>query len=245
MTAQANISEARQATLEEVTAELSRSTPHKTNKSDAFNALRRIIREVEQSNIEHDDLAAATIDLARLYAHFMPAQPKRPKTAFDWVAKAMSKKDARYYLNFVHVTPEKIQATDGHRLHIVPNVDGLEPGFYGAEGVRLHGPEYARFPDTERVQPSPNHCGRAWHSLKLADLKTGSRTTKDGVIHWYEFPTADDESPRRVHVNKSYVDQLASMDPSESLRVNAGGMGDSLLVELSGERIAVMMPLRQ
>lgn len=237
-----NQAEGRTMTLEEMVADMARSVPHRSKKVDAFNALRRVIHSLEDAEAPDE----VGLDLARLYAHFLPPLPKRPKTAFDWCAKAMAKNDVRHYLNFVHVTTDEIQATDGHRLHIAPNTDRLEPGYYGAEGVRLHAPEYSRFPDTQRVRPTPDREGRRWYVLAAADLKTGSMTPEKGnVLHWYELPTHDDESPQRVHINKAYLDALVSMDPSERVRFNVGGMGDSVLVELSGDRLAVLMPLRQ
>ena len=229
-------------TLEEMIADMARNVPHKSKKAEAFNALRRVVHALGDAEAPDE----VSLDLARLYAHFLPPLPKRPKTAFDWCAKAMAKSDARYYLNFVHVTADEIQATDGHRLHIAPNVGGLEPGYYGAEGVHLHGPKYSKFPDTQRVRPTPDREGRKWYTLAAGDLKTGSVVPEKGnVLHWYELPTHDDESLERVHINKAYFDALVSMEPSERVHINVGGMGDSVLVELSGDRLAVMMPLRQ
>lgn len=242
--------ESRLSTLLEIIAESSRSVPQKSRKADAYDALKRVIFAIEDSNtfVERNDMTAVHADLARLYAHFLPSLPKRPKTAFDWCAKAMSKDDVRHYLRYVYVTDEEIMATDGHRLHIAPNADNLEPGFYGAEGVRLHPPSYSAYPDTKRVRPSPDADNRTWYTVTIKDLKIGGRTSSaknEGVLHWYELPTHDEESPQRVQINKAYFDALVSMDPNEPIRINTGSMSASVLVELSGGRLAVMMPLRQ
>ena len=48
------------------------------------------------------------------------------------VARAVAKKDARFWLKYIYVDDESIVATDGHRMHITKNLAGdkLEPGFY-------------------------------------------------------------------------------------------------------------------
>ena len=88
-------------------------------------------------------------DISRLYSYFMPPVPAKPKTAEQWVAKAMAKADVRYYLNYLYSDGKRLLATDGHRLHAMPT--DLEAGFYNTDLVKVD--VDARYPDTNRVIP--------------------------------------------------------------------------------------------
>lgn len=46
----------------------------------------------------------------------------------DYVSRAMSMEEVRYYLNGIHFDGHGIVATDGHRLHMVKNDTGLQRG---------------------------------------------------------------------------------------------------------------------
>lgn len=117
----------------------------KASKSQAFDLIKTLKEGGQLSEIELDSLIK----------YFAPAMPTKPKNAFQWVAKAVAKKDARKYLSYVYVTEEgEAQATDGCRVHRA-FVDGCSPGYYCPKtGVKTdYKPDYAKFPDIDRVMP--------------------------------------------------------------------------------------------
>lgn len=236
-------------TLEEEVADFSRSMPKK--KEEAFDALRHLVARIEAEGMaaatsNREPLSDVAVDLAKLWAHFLPPTPKKARTAFDWCATAIAKNDTRrYYLNHVYVTDEHIVGTDGHSLHVAPNTEGLPAGYYGREGVRLHDLDYATFPDWQRLFPDPNDAERKWVTFCLCDPKTGTTKHGDKTIHYYELPVADDKSEHKVHIDAKLRNRLVSMDPKETIDVQVGTMSDLVQVKLSGSRRAVVMPLRQ
>jgi len=171
-----------------------RNVHKKRNKALAFDALRAILEDLPEEM--HDSHGP---DLARLYAFFEPQAPAKPKTVFDWVAKAMAKKDQRHYLNWVYSDGARIIATNGHRLHIAHVA--LEPGFYDKNGTLAHGPEYAVFPDVDRVIPPANPA-----PVQLADLTP--ITTRGKVIHKVRINGA-------VSIDRAYMQDADSMGPGE------------------------------
>lgn len=244
MNSSVNIAAPIERTPEETIAELARSVPKPNSRPEAFNALRRLVKDTA-NNEALDDNAC---DLARLWAFFLPKAAPRARSPFDWASKAIGKNDTRYYLNFVYVTEAEIIGTDGHSLHIAPNGGSiLEPGYYGPEGVRLHGPDYARYPDVRRVQPDPHGRHRQWFDIQLEDLELATMSTqKAGVFNYYKLPTHRGyEYQERVYINAKLVKRLFSLDPDELVGINVGGPADSVLVKLPGRRTAVLMPLRQ
>ncbi len=236
-----------QRTPEEQIAELARGVPKPTDKALAFKALQELIHTMDEVLGEsYNRMGGETaLAFARLYAHFLPKPGKRARTTWQWVAMAMAKNDVRHYLNYVYVTEDEIVATDGHRLHIAPNVEGLTPGYYDAAGNRIHAPDYARYPDFKRVQPDPRAPGREWYDCTLDELPAHAKATDKGLFNYRELPTANSDDHNRVHINAKYVQQLFGMDPNELIGINVGGMGDSVLARLSDGRTAVLMPLRQ
>ena len=91
-------------------------------------------------------------DLEKLYSFFMPAPSKKPKTPFQWVARAVGKKDLKEYLNYVYATETEIVATDGHRMHITRNTDSrFKPGYYLANGELAYPPDQWTYPNYRRI----------------------------------------------------------------------------------------------
>lgn len=125
----------------------------KASKAQAFELIKNLKEGGQLS--EHD--------IDSLIKYFAPSIPAKPKTAFQWVAKAAAKKDVRDYLNYVYVTEEgEAQATDGHRVHRA-FVDGYEPGYYCPKtGLKIEGgPKNGKFPDIDRVMrdfPDQSDC---------------------------------------------------------------------------------------
>ena len=76
------------------------------------------------------DTALAPEDWQRLLLFFGPKAPAKAKTAAEWVAKAVGKKDKRDYLNYLYSDGSRLIATDGHRVHLSAFTDGEFPAGY-------------------------------------------------------------------------------------------------------------------
>jgi len=190
------------------------------------------------------------LDLARLYAAFMPAIPKKPRTGFEWCTKAMAVNDKREQLNFVHVTEARIACTDGHRIHIAPNADGLKPGYYDKAGFKVHDIDadfpngLLAFPPIERhIAKDLDGGGRELKKLTIAEMGQGSLKTKDNVSHYYKLPIKDDLF---VHINMEYLNDAVSMeDAGHALDWSIGTPSDTVqIANLSGGRQVVLGPMR-
>lgn len=221
------------ATLSQI-AEASRSVKTPANKGMAFKAVQTIARSLTDQ--QREELYS---ELARLYAAFRPALPKKPKTHFEWCAKAAGWKDVREYLRYVHVTEERMVGTDGHRVHMAPNNDGLEPGYYDATGVKIHDLSHSPYPDIERVMVSDLRAnGRKIIESKLSDLESGSLTDGNNKIwHYYRFPN-------ETSINMQYMNDTVSMDTDAVIQWSVGSPNEVVALELSGGRRAALMPMR-
>lgn len=162
--------------------------------------------------------------LAALYAYFMPTPSKKPKTEFDWVALAVSPVDVRDYLRYVHVTAELIEASDGHRVHRVPNTEGLEPGYYLPNRSRVFPSDWRRWPDTEALIPTKNA-----ELLQRSDIKILYQSAK---LNTYQFGDR--------HYDAQLIDQALQDAPS----FYAAATADKLkLIYPDRERLALVMPI--
>ena len=173
-----------------------------------------------------DDETSA--NLAKLYKYFMPPLPKTPKTPFDWVAGAMGVNDVRDYLNYVHVDADYIGATDGHRLHRVANTDCLPPGFYNKAGDKVHGPDFAHFPNLSRAIPAAN-------DLQLEDMQASQlpvETWESEIIY---------RLPNGAAVMKRYLDKCIGSGIA-TIGTRPGAEGAAVRVDMDG-RVAALMPM--
>ena len=223
---------------------LARDVSAKGNKASAFAALQRIVKDLDWDAL--DDRGESLQDLARLYAHFLPAAPVKAKTPFAWCAKAIGIADKRECLNYVYVTEDELVGTDGRSLHVAPNRDGMEPGFYDKAGTLLGGPTWMKYLDTKRVRPNPQAGYRDWYSYARSNLEIVSRPGKNGrVSHAYIFPATQglpgDDRP--VPIAQHLVDRLYSMNPDGAIYFSVGTSKASILAHLDGDRVAVLMPL--
>ena len=200
----------------------------KPTKAKALDALKATLDSGTIDGNEHH--------LAVLYSFFMPPGPSTKaaeKDNFAWVALATSKDDVRDYLNYVYVTEDHITATDGHRMHRVPNLDGMEPGFYHPNGEKAGDSDWQKFPDVERVIPTEQtHSKRSFSTENLPVVEIG------GNIYAYQH----DANPTR-HLNKFYVDAALA---GAQMPVSALIADDSSSVVglRYGVREAIVMPLR-
>lgn len=84
------------------------SHTNKPSKKKAFETILKRKQGEELTDYEIDELIN----------YFSPRVTK-PKTALQWVAKAVAKKDCRYYLNHVCVEDGVAYGSDGHRIHYI------------------------------------------------------------------------------------------------------------------------------
>ena len=202
----------------------------KPSKAKALDALKAVIDAGTLEGSEHH--------LAALYAFFMPTGPNiktAAKDNFAWVALAAAKNDVRDYLNYVYVNEEHITATDGHRMHRAPNLDGLAPGFYHPNGEKAGEPDWQLFPDVDRIVPSEDtHGQRSFSPEGLPVVEVSDK----GITYAYEH----DANPTR-RINKVYVDVALAGAELPVAAVMPKDVGSAVLFR-HGDREAVVMPLR-
>lgn len=88
--------------------------------------------------------------LAPIYLALGPKSrsTKKYPTGLARYAHFAASGETRYYLNFIHVTPSVIVASDGSTLLSGPNDENLEPGYYCPKHlVKLHDSSFATYPD--------------------------------------------------------------------------------------------------
>jgi len=128
---------------------------HMRNKKACFNIIKDMVNSPQSP--------PSTMALAALYSHFMPAPPARPKTAEEWVLKAVAKQDVRFYLQWANAHSSMIRCTDGHRIHAAPTK--RKDGYYDTALSAIE--ESPTFPDIERVIPT----SKGQFEIDLSDLK--------------------------------------------------------------------------
>ena len=126
------------------------------SKDDAAALIRQLATRVPEDSREFDNLAS-------LYTHFLPSSPggldKLTHDSFAWVAAATHvNPDQNDYKSYVYATGELNVATDGNRIHMVP--DDREPGYYDPEtGHYAKGLESIKFPDFNQYLAPPDYKG--------------------------------------------------------------------------------------
>lgn len=217
-------------------AKLAREVPKKTSKKLAFESVEEVVSELQQAGLMTEELQA---NMTRLWAHFLPNKPRKPKSAFDWAAKAMAKKDVRYYLEYVRVTEDKITATDGHRVHFAPNTEGLPAGYYGHEKVMLENLDAMKYPDTNRITPNTEDAHREWITVTLEglDLETKAVTVSGKDVTMSAYRIQKDQ-----YVNADYLHDAVSL-AGEEIHLNIGEPRAVVVIQ-DGERQGIIMPVR-
>ena len=94
-------------------------------------------------------LESDSLEIDSLLNYFAPAVPKNPKTAIEWVAKAVSKDLARESLNHIYVETGVMYGCDGHRVHWADTT--LDNGFYDAKTQLPISLYRTKYPDIKRV----------------------------------------------------------------------------------------------
>lgn len=209
------------------TARLADAMGRRITKKDAFKRVRDLV----------SDGTLTPEQAAPLYRYFLPPTPRAPKTAFDWVAKAVAKSDLRYELQFVWVENSRIVATDGHRLHIAPNENGLEPGYYNVSGDKVYAPDYMTYPKFDVVIPK----GGDYDVVNLAVDDMELTEIDDGVLA-YALPARDGD----CFVQRPYILDAVSMEGrGAAVEWRLTDKHSVVVSVLPGGRLALIMPLRQ
>lgn len=195
-------------------------------------------------------------DLAGVYAKSLkvkqrPARKKNP-TVFEWVAYAVSKDQrANIFFQYVRVTPERIEASDGRRLHRADNKEGLTPGYYLPNGTYYMSEEDApwTWPNTDRVIPdeqtNTKHVYKALDSLTLRTQGEGKNTITQCVLE-----TPDNIAIPRLLFNQRYITDLYSgskvveihYNPTEKKQAAIKFFPGSNLLD-AAHALAVVMPM--
>lgn len=194
----------------------------KPTKRDAFASLATLI--------ENDDENRRDDALADLYAFFMPPIPKTPKTAFDWVASAVSdKNDPRAYLRLIRADGNRLFATNGHILFI-DNSDKRAAGYYDTAGNLVE--DSATYPDIDRVIPEGEGA-----EINPSEILAGECVD----MGKYDQTIRVDN----IHVNRQYLySALVFMECRENpVTLFARGPHDAIRFDC-GDLTAVIMPVR-
>lgn len=247
--------------LEQTLARLAVNMPKRTKDAESSLSwlviyLRNLVETGQLPDLESNELLG---HLATLRRQFMPAQPKRAKTVWQWVALATNPKDVRQYLHFVHVTGQWLEGCDGHRAHRAPNLDGLEPGFYTIDAVKVYSPYGTNgnsapwaYPDINRIIPQVNYLKASYKAdaQALADMptKTVGKVTQRQLIPLGDLPDGL-ALPPEVKVNDQYLRQALSLAEPDHCRNNGENDGVVRLDwhspgPLQGA-LAVIMPMRK
>ncbi len=201
--------------INEIAKQAHNLVPRDCNKASCYQVVRDLIAG-EEMTVEQ---------AAMLYAYFAPAIPAKPKTPEQWVAKAMAKKDVRYYLQYIYSDGARIMATDGHRVHIW-HTDQYPAGFYDANMVQIE--VDGTFPDINRVIPKNPDLSLPVAELSIEHLFDSDSKPVDG----YKFDG--------VAINGAYMDQALSCQDFDQIQYSDGG---SSVLMASADKQAVIMPI--
>ena len=113
------------------------------SKKDAF-AMIKSAFEIADDN----GASLPTEQLEALYKYFMPALPKAVKKDWQWISRAVGKRDIRTSINWLYSDGSRLMATDGHRLHIIPST--MTKGYYHPKTLDSIDLD-ALYPDIDRV----------------------------------------------------------------------------------------------
>jgi hypothetical protein len=157
------------------------------------------------------------------------------KDDYSWLWQAVaSPKDCRYHWAFVYCDGETLTATDGHRLHQLPNYLALEPGFYDKAKNKVQGTDWANYPNVSRVIPRPeDRMNEIVVDVKSLEIK--------GVDTRFQAAMLPLPNDQKIGVNYKYLKQALAGD--DLTTVQAGDSSESILYT-SGKRLAVIMPMR-
>ena len=103
-----------------------------------------------------DGFVFTDAEVIELLAYFAPSAPSTPKEPLSFCARAVGKSDRLPQLWWIHWAKDRcrLEATDGHRFHMVNDVDAVYPGeFLDRNGNAVEAGKIT-FPDIDRVLES-------------------------------------------------------------------------------------------
>ena len=177
-------------------------------------------------------------DLAILYKHFAPKPPRKPKTRFDWIAKASNAKDARYYLGYTKVNASgSAVATDGHRIHI-STLGDREAGFYEANGTPVPNDADFKYPDISRVmnQAMTNDL----RPVSDVAFEVYTDTLKGKPVEYLKGTFDDYE----FALNKRYYDEATQGARHVRIGLAEKSNNTPVMLEIDTDRVAIIMQVR-
>lgn len=195
----------------------------KPNKRDILSHLQDVIHS--------GDYLFTHVELAEIYAYFIPAIPKKSANPELWAAVATAKKDVRDYLNYLYSDGERLIGCDGHRIHWIET--DRETGYFHPSTLdKLD--NKGGYPDIDRVIPE----------TYSADLQQHKRTGFDVVECGGDYGLAY-ALPNGSRLLKRYVDEAYSRDSEMLIYMRDADNTESMKFEsLDGKRHAVIMPIR-
>ena len=217
-------------TMKEISAIANRAqTLGKARPADRWVAFQKLAAAADLNN--RDQLDA----LASLYHTFAPKPTRRKMvTAFDWLALAVNAKDHRPNLRGVSVQDGMGYATDGHRLHSAPLPD-MADGFYDLSGVPVENP--GTYPDVHKLIHSvtPSRL----HSLEVHLGEIVAARDRGKPVEYQALHVMDDTA----HVNRRYLQDALRFCDGDGARFGQDAPGKGVMLELGGERMAIIMPV--
>ena len=164
--------------------------------------------------------------LAALFKYFQPATPAKPKTVLQWVSKAKSKEQIRYYITEVYSTGEYAVATDGHIMFVAP-YQGPE-GYIDHDGAALESlTRNGTFPQWERVIPADNMPAVSLGDFRISDKGNYVLKSGEGI---YGIP-------------KKHMDLALSYGGDYEMFWDKAG--SPILVKFDDGRKAIIMPIKK
>jgi len=212
---------------------------HKQNKTSKAFQLDAVL-ELIAAMRDNDCLDYAALNnLAVLYKQYLPAIPAKPKTAFQWIYKAVAKADVRHYLNTAYAESHnaRVIGCDGKRLHVAPST--LATGYYDKACTEIK--EDARYPDVNRVIPK-----KANIPVDLDDITKyrvhmhiwKKEHTNSIVIR---EPKTNNDKDEGVFFDLSYIqDALSNPSPVLNARMNQDRAPSLLITFVDGSQAVVM-----
>jgi len=174
-------------------------------------------------------------EAAILYAYFLPkgGANKKDLSTEQWVALAVGKKDIREYLNYMYSDGKRLMASDGHRLHVAPDV-GLPAGYYDSALNRVAHLDGVSYPDVDRVIPADTDQ-REYREVTLSSLPVEDSGTK-AFKTIYRMPTGQGIQTKYLNEAVGKVERFTYSSGAE--------LGGAIKITHSDGRIAVIMPVR-
>lgn len=177
-------------------------------------------------------------DLAAIYRYMMPARASKLRknhTPYEWVAiAAANDKDKRKYLQWVYADGNRIMASDGHRLHILP--DDRTPGYYCPRTqAKVHDSDWYPYPDVDLIVSLPTSGNYSTTQNPAAEVVAGSpkQTTTIVQLTGTEYTLQD-----------RYFDEATQLTENFTAYIPDDVTTPMKIIHDTPQAIAVIMPTR-